>query len=551
MIVRGTHPAGAPPVEPTIHRQLLTTVRRHGDRTAFSGAGYEVSWREAYERSAALARALLARGVAPGDRVAVWMPNSVEWVVVWLAAIQVRAVFVPVSTRLTVEEFRHVLADCAPTVLFADPEPFALDSTAYLGDGREGMSTVMLTGSANGAARSYADFLASGDAVDPIDLQQSVATIDRDDPVLIVYTSGSTGGAKGVVHDHRILRNEAAIAWYLGITAESRVLGHMPFFHVAGGLSAVLPALITGAEVVLMPMWDVATALDLIARRGVTVFGGIATHYVDVLTRSAEDAAAVATLRSGWIGGSMNPSEVMRAATARLGFRPLPAYGMTETTSVTTYPLPDDPDDIVYAGRGRPISDFELRVVGPDGRTLGPGVPGEVSVRGHLVMRGYFGRPDATAAVIDADGWFQTGDVGVLDADGYLSITGRLKEMYVVGGSNVFPSEVETALSKHPAVVQAHVVAVPDERLGEVGYAYVEASRPDVTGDDLRRHAAERLSGYKVPRYVEFVRDWPTNGTGKIDKIALRRRATSALGLDDVAAVRLLPADLPAGGGPA
>ncbi|MGH3758359.1 class I adenylate-forming enzyme family protein [Actinophytocola sp.] len=541
MIVRGVHPPAAPRALPTIDEQLRATVATHGARVALREEERAVTWSELDALADRMARALLAHGVEPGDRVAVWMPNSIDWVVTWLAAVRVRAVFVPVSTRLTVTEFRHVVSDCDPRVLLVNVAPFDIDPVRYL---RALTPSGPLTVVVRDGSPSLDSFLELADRTDAETLAARSARIGVADPVLIIYTSGSTGGAKGVVHDHRVLRNEAAIAWYLGITSASRILGHMPFFHVAGGMSAVLPAIITGAEVVLMPTWSVEEAVALIRDRRVSVFGGIATHYVDLLGHVAPEDRSLASLRSGWIGGALNPSEVMREAAARLGFRPLPAYGMTETTSVTTYPLPEDPDEVVYGGRGRPISDFEVAVGSLEtGRPLPAGEQGEILVRGHLVMREYHGRPAETARAIDADGWFHTGDVGRLDEQGYLSITGRSKEMYVVGGNNVFPAEVETVLTAHPDVVQVHVVAVPDERLGEVGYAYVQTRDIPVETADLSAFAAERLSGYKVPAHLELVSRWPLNGTGKVDKLELRARAIATLGLEDVAARRLLPSE--------
>lgn len=542
MIVRGIHPPAAPRALPTIDEQFRDTVANHGAKLAFSEQERAVTWSELDALTDRMARALLAHGVEPGDRVAVWMPNSIDWVVTWMAAVRVRAVFVPVSTRLTVTEFRHVVSDCDPRVLLVTVALFDVDPDQYLRDRRALSPSGRLTVVVGDGVPSLRSFLELADRGDPGTLAARVADVGVADPVLIIYTSGSTGGAKGVVHDHRVLRNEAAIAWYLGITSASRILGHMPFFHVAGGMSAVLPAIITGAEVVLMPTWSVDKAVALIRDRRVSVFGGIATHYVDVLGHVTPGDRSLASLRSGWIGGALNPSEVMREAAARLGFRPLPAYGMTETTSVTTYPLPGDPDEVVYGGRGRPISDFEVAVGSLEtGRLLPAGEQGEILVRGHLVMREYHGRPAETARAVDADGWFHTGDVGRLDEQGYLSITGRSKEMYVVGGNNVFPAEVETVLTAHPDVVQVHVVAVPDERLGEVGYAYVQTRDTPVEPTDLSAFAAERLSRYKVPAHVELVTEWPLTGTGKVDKLELRARAIATLGLGNVAARRLLP----------
>jgi len=328
-----------------------------------------------------------------------------------------------------------------------------------------------------------------------------------------------------------VLRNECSISEAMDIDESSRVMNHMPFFHIAGACTGVLPPLITGGAMILMERWDVAEAFRLIERERVTVLSGIPTHFIDLLNHDAIDTADVSSLKTGWIGGANNPPEVIQAIVDRLGMKGiLPVYGMTETTSITTIPKLDDPPDVITSGRGFPVSDFELKVVDTgSGEALGAGEEGEVCVRGHLVMQGYYENPEATAAVIDADGWFHTGDLGDFDEKGYLAITGRKSDMFIVGGSNAYPAEIERALSEHPAIKQAYVVGVPDARLGEVGFAFVELRRgAELDRDGVSAFCKGRLADFKVPRHVEFVTEWPLTATGKIQRFLLREEAQSA-----------------------
>jgi fatty-acyl-CoA synthase len=313
----------------------------------------------------------------------------------------------------------------------------------------------------------------------------------------------------------------------MGFEPESRLLGHMPFFHVAGAFSGLLPALISGGAVVLLDHWDTRDALELIERERITVLNGIPTHFIDLLNAPELERYDTSSLRTGWIGGAANPPEVIDGVIEKLGVsRLLPVYGMTETTSVTTFPRPDDPRDVVLSGKGVPVSDFELKVVDLEtGEELGVDAEGEVCVRGHSVMQGYYRDAAATGQVIDAAGWFHTGDLGVLDADGYLAITGRKSDMFIVGGSNVYPAEVELALAEHAEITQAYVVGITDHRLGEVGYAFVQRRSRELSEVDVVEFCRNRLADFKVPRHVQFVDEWPLTATGKIQRFRLRELA--------------------------
>jgi fatty-acyl-CoA synthase len=540
VVIRGTAGERYPWAPITIAGQLERTAKVHGERLALIFGDRRLTWAEAREASRDLARAMLAAGVGRGDHIAVWLPNYPEWVLLWFASAYVGAVVVPINTRYKAEEVGYIVVQCDARLLVMTDEFVGIDYLRMLArlcprlaadrppneiDFPE-LRQVTIIGRAPEGAQPFADFLAAGAAISDADLDSAAAAVDPEDATIIVYTSGTTGHPKGAVHSHRVLRNEYSISEAMAIGPESRVMNHMPFFHVAGAFTGILPPLITGGAMVLMDRWDPTAAFELIEREGVTVMSGIPTHFIDLLNHPRLEEYDTSTLRAGWIGGANNPPEVIDGAIERLGLEGLlPVYGMTETTSITTIPRLDDPRELIVAGRGRPVSDFELKIVDPDTREeLPAGREGEVCVRGHLVMQGYYRKPEATAAVIDDDGWFHSGDLGVLDDAGYLSITGRSSDLFIVGGANAYPAEIEIAVCEHPAVTQAYVVGVPHQRLGEVGFAFVQR-RSSVSEDEITAFCRMRLADYKVPRFVHFVDDWPLTATGKIQRFRLREMA--------------------------
>jgi fatty-acyl-CoA synthase len=529
MIVTGSAGDRYPYRDCTLASVLDDVAARHGDREAMVDPTRRLTWTEVRDQARGLARGLMALGVEPGDHVALWLPNWIEWVLMWCACAYVDAVNVPVNTRYRAREVQHILDDSDARVLitvdrFAGINHVAMLESLELPDVRE---LVVLGDHVPEGARSWDDLTSRADAVSDEALDERAAVVTADSPTIIVYTSGTTGNPKGAVHSHRILRNEHSISEAMDIGPESRILEHMPFFHVAGGFTGVLPPFITGAAMVFLDRWDAGAALELIERERVTVFSGIPTHFIDVLEHPRR-SHHLSTLHTGWIGGANNAPAVLQAVTEQLGLDAiLPVYGMTETTSITTIPALDDPPQVLWTGRGRPVSDFEVKVSDLEtGAELEAGAEGEVCVRGHAVMQGYYRDPEATAAAIDADGWFSTGDLGVLDERGYLEIAGRKSDMFIVGGANVYPAEVESVLIEHPQVKLVCVVGTSHARLGEVGVAFVQPQQPGVLdAEDLLRFAGEGLAAYKVPRTVSLVEEMPLTSTGKIERFRLRERA--------------------------
>lgn len=508
----------------------------HGER--------RLTWREVQDESLRVARALLARGVGPGDNIAVWLPNHPEWLLLWLGAMRIGAVVVPVNTRYKPEEVAYVLRTSDATCLFLEESFLGTDHRAAFeqvcpGWGRQGsgrsdvlpeLRHLVVLGAAEPGPDSYEVFLSGGAQVPGERVREAEAAVVPASPLLIVFTSGTTGHPKGVVHTHSAARMIDAVAEWFQLGPEDRVLGHLPLFHVGGVFSSFAVALLRGAAIVQMDRWDAGEALRLVEQEGITVLSGIPTHFVDLLDSPDLRRRDTSTLRTGWIGGSRIPAEVVRGAREVLGIAALlPVYGMTELTSSTTLGRPTDSDASVMLGRGVPLGGYDVAVVDPDSRRpLETGAEGEVAVRGYTVMQGYYKDPAATAAVLDAQGWFYTGDLGVFDDEGYLRITGRRTDMFIVGGNNVNPADVEKVLIGHPAVKQVHVCARPDERMGEVAVAFVEvAEGQTLTEQDVLEYATGRLASFKVPRAVVFLTAWPRTSTGKVQRSSLREIAAA------------------------
>ncbi|HEU5033864.1 MAG TPA: FadD3 family acyl-CoA ligase [Mycobacteriales bacterium] len=478
------------------------------DRSA-SGAERRVSFAELAELVRRAAAGCLARGVEPGDRVAVWGPNTLEWVVAALGVLTAGAALVPLNTRFKADEAAYILGTSRARFTFVSPPFLGTDYAAMLAGSHD---TVLLD------ERIWAH-----PEAEPVGVQP-------DDTGDVIFTSGTTGRPKGVVTTHaQTLQVFATWSDVVGLSAGDRYLVVNPFFHTFGYKAGIIACLLRGATIVPQPVFDVPATLELIARERISVLPGPPTLYQSILDHPDRHRFDLSSLRLAVTGAAIVPVALIERMRAELTFHTvLTAYGLTEATgTVTMCRRGDDPVTIATTS-GRAIPDTEVRVVSTDNEPVPPGEAGEVVVRGYNVMRGYFEDPEATALAIDADGWLHTGDIGVLDAAGNLRITDRLKDMYVVGGFNAYPAEIEQVLATHPAVAESAVVGVPDERLGEVGKAFV-VPRPgaEVDIDELISFARERMANYKVPRSVEVVETLPRNASGKVLKFALRDRVSA------------------------
>jgi acyl-CoA synthetase (AMP-forming)/AMP-acid ligase II len=470
-----------------------------------------------------MASALVAAGVGVGDTVAVWAPNSIEWVVSQLALAWAGAVLVPLNTRFQGPEAEYVLRRSRARLLLtvseflgrSYPDLIRRDEVPDLRD------VVVLD--------SAGDFIEAGRGAGfGEEADRRASEVAASDWLDLMFTSGTTGHPKGVRSRHGTsIRSFRYYASNLGIVAGDRYLLVNPLFHTFGSKAGVVAALTAGATLYPVATFDPVAAAALIAEEAITVFPGPPTIYHSLLQLPAGQRESLRSLRLAVTGAAAVPVELLRRMNEELGFDVvLTAYGLTETIGLVTMCRVGDPPEVVSSTSGRPIPGLEVRTVDGSGVTTEPGLPGEILVRGYAVMDGYFEDPEATAEAIDADGWLHTGDVGVLDRDNGLAITDRIKDMFIVGGFNAYPAEIEAALMEAPGLAQVSVVGVPDDRLGEVGVAFVvpRAGAP-VDAEAVVAFARERLANYKVPRSVVVVDSLPVNAGGKVMKHLLRQEA--------------------------
>jgi fatty-acyl-CoA synthase len=539
---------GAPPSHDVLAGLLREAAQRRPDRPFVVDGDRRLTFAETDERVDTLASALLARGVGHGDPVALWLPNGVEWLLVALATFRIGGVLVPLNTRYKPTEAEQVLRASRAKVLVLTDHRWNIDFygaaceiVPELGGSTPGaLASAALPHLRHVVAAAASSRLPGTTALDellaePADLdavRTAEAAVRTDDTALVVYTSGTTGLPKGAMHSHVLIRNVRNIAREMHIEDGDGVLGHMPLYHIAGFCTAFVPSLLQACTYYSVPHWEPDAAAALIEAERVAIFGGIPTHFIDLADSLERTPRDTSCLKSAWIGGAnVSPAVAARAKEVLQLDALIAVYGMTETTSTTVMSKFEDPIELVCENKGLPVGDFEVAVFDPEtGLARSQGQTGEVRVRGHIVTQGYYHAPEATAAAITEDGWFKTGDLGVFDDRGYLKIVGRLKDMFIVGGTNAYPAEIEKQLEALPGVRQAVVVGVPHERLGEVGYAFVQSTDATTpSADDLLAACKKTLADYKVPRYVEFVDTFPMTSTGKLERHRLAAQATASV----------------------
>ncbi|WP_030673366.1 FadD3 family acyl-CoA ligase [Streptomyces sp. NRRL B-1347] len=522
---------------------VRAAVRRFGDREAVVEGRTRVTYEELGERVERAAAACLARGVRAGDRVAVWAPNTLDWIVSALGAVSAGAVLVPINTRFKGTEAAYVLRRSRARLLFVTGTFLGTSYVAALrraaGDGTgdgplPGLphleEVVVLADDAPADFRTWKDFLAGGDAVTGAEVRARADAVEGGWPSDIVYTSGTTGRPKGAVITHaQTLRCYEIWSDLAGLREGDRYLIVNPFFHTFGYKAGIIACLMRGATMIPQPVFDVDAVLANVAAERVSVLPGPPTLHQALLDHPARGAHDLSALRLVVTGAAVVPLRLVERLRSELRIATvLTAYGLSEASGIVTMCRRDDAGEVVASTSGRAIPGTEVRIVSMAGETLPPGSPGEVLVRGHHVMSGYYEDPSETKKVLTGDGWLRTGDVGVLDEGGNLRITDRIKDMFIVGGFNAYPAEIEQLLGVHPDVADVAVIGVADARLGEVGKAYV-VRRPGatLTADDVIAWSRREMANYKVPREVEFVPDLPRNASGKVLKGELRRRGAT------------------------
>jgi long-chain acyl-CoA synthetase len=482
---------------------LIETAKRHRDRPALRLDETLVSYGALDQASARVAAFVRERGIAPGDRVGIMIPNVPHFPVVYYGILRAGAIVVPMNVLLKGREVSFYLSDSGAELLFAWDE---VAVAAGEGAGAAGAELILVE------PGGYESVPAG---VSPV---HEVSERAPDDTAVIIYTSGTTGKPKGAELTHRNLRRNAEISAInlTALTQDDILLTALPLFHSFGQTCLMNAAVRTGACLDLMPRFDAGRALEMMDRDGVTVFEGVPTMYHALLNHPERDHYDTSKLRLCTSGGAALPLEVLNGFEKAFGAVILEGYGLSETSPVASFNHPDrerKPGSI-----GTPIEGVEMKVLAEDESEAGPGEVGEVAIRGHNIMKGYWKQPDATRDVMRG-GWFHTGDMGRIDEDGYFFIVDRKKDMIIRGGYNVYPREVEEIIYEHPAVLEAAVVGVPEDKLGEeVGAAIV--LRPDVDADaeDIREFVKQRVAAYKYPRKIWFLDELPKGPTGKILK---------------------------------
>ncbi len=503
----------------TIPHAAERAASRWGDAPALIENGETWSFVQLWTECRRAASALLARGVGEGDRIAIWAPNSREWVVAAVGALTCGATLVPLNTRLKGIETGDILRRTNSRLLFTVNDFLGIQYPALLAAQLlpKLTETVLLDSNLDA-------FMASGLGADDPAIDAALARLTPDHISDIMFTSGTTGSPKGVMMTYGRVIPQAGI-WIAntGLSHGERYLIVNPFFHSFGFKVGWVACLLTGAVMLPMAQFEVAEAARLIERERVNFIPGPPTIFQMLLARKESHPFDTSSMRGGTTGAATVPPVLVERMRSELGMRDvITAYGMTECVNITSC-RPGDAAEVIAGTCGCAMPGNEVKIAGADGAELPRGEAGEIWVRGQGVMLGYLDDPQATAEAIDADGWFHTGDVGTMDDSGYLRITDRLKDMYISGGFNVYPAEVEKLLAEHPAVAMVAVVGVADERLGEVGKAFV-VLRPGAEASEaaLLAWSRENMANYKVPRGFVFMDELPRNAAGKVLKTALR-----------------------------
>jgi len=519
----------------TIGENLDRTVGRFPDRPALVDvpAGRRWSYAELAADVDALALGLLAAGVSVGDRVGIWAPNCAEWVLTQYATAKVGAILVNINPAYRTSELEFVLNQSGARLLVAAQRLKTSDYAAMIDEVRPrcaALEQVVLLGTGEWDA-----LLETGRRADPAALV--AIELSADDPINIQYTSGTTGFPKGAtLSHHNILNNGYFVGELCHYTHEDKICIPVPFYHCFGMVMGNLAATSHGAAMVIpAPSFDPVATLEAVQAERCTSLYGVPTMFIAELAVPDFGRFDLSSLRTGIMAGSPCPVEVMKQVIDRMGMSEVSiCYGMTETSPVSTQTRVDDSIERRVATVGRAGPHIEVKVIDPaTGRAVPRGTPGELCTRGYSVMLGYWRQPDKTAEVIDAARWMHTGDLAVMDDDGYLSITGRIKDMVIRGGENIYPREVEEFLYTHPDILDAQVIGVPDAKYGEELMAWVRM-RPGatpLTAEALREFCLGKLAHYKIPRYVYITDEFPMTVTGKVRKVEMRERSTEILNL--------------------
>lgn len=533
----GNGPSDAPLIGLTIGEQIEASSVLYAENDAMVDlpSGQRWTYRQLNAAVDSLATGLLGLGVEKGDRVGIWAPNVPEWVLIQYATAKLGAILVTINPGYRSPELAYALKQAGISLLVAAPRFKSSDYTAMIAEVRDEVPTlrhVVMLGSTEwkGLANTPAD-------VDAVKILMGES--DRDDPINIQYTSGTTGFPKGAtLTHHNILNNGFWVTEVQKLTPADRICVQVPFYHCFGMVLANLGALAHGSCIVIpSPSYDATASLKAIEIEQCTALYGVPTMFIGLLEHPSFASTDLTSLRTGVMAGSPCPVEYMKRVVTEMHLRDITiAYGMTETAPISTQTRIESSFERRTSTVGTVLPHLEVKIVDPaTGITVPRGVSGEFCTRGYSVMRGYWDQPDKTAEAIDAAGWMHSGDLATMDAEGYINIVGRLKDMVIRGGENLFPREIEEFLYTHPDIADVQVVGVPDPRLGEELCAWIriKEGHPAITQEGLREFCAGKLAHYKVPRYIHVASEFPMTANGKIRKSEMRDQSIRELGLND------------------
>ncbi|HEX6836098.1 MAG TPA: AMP-binding protein [Polyangia bacterium] len=531
----------APLLGDTIGEALRKTTGRFAARDALvaRAQGYRATWQQLWDETTAVARGLLAYGVDRGDRVGLWSPNRYEWVVTQLACARVGAILVNLNPAYKTAEIEYALAQSSTRIVVHARAFRSSDYTAMLAEVRARLPNLHRTIELES---DWAALIDAGGAVPRDALATREASLSCDDPINIQYTSGTTGHPKGAtLSHHNILNTGYFVGRALGLDERDRLCIPVPFYHCFGMVMGNLACVALGtAMIVPDEAFDAGRVLETIAAERCTALYGVPTMFIAELDHPRFADTDLTSLRTGIMAGSPCPVEIMKQVLGKMHIPQMTiCYGMTETSPVSTQTAPDDPVELRVGSVGRVHPHVEIKIVDEDGRTVERGARGELCTRGYSVMRGYWDNDAATRASIDAARWMHSGDLATMDERGYVNIVGRIKDMIIRGGENIYPREVEEFLHTHPAVLEAQVIGVPSEKYGEEVMAWVRVRSGASLGDaELVAHCTGKIATYKIPRWWKFVDAFPMTVTGKVQKFRMRELAVAELGLASAAAIK-------------
>ena len=537
-------PSSLPLLGETIGTSLERAAATYGDRDALVSVhqGLRYTYAELNERVDCVARGLQSYGLERGDRVGIWSPNYAEWALVQYATAKLGVVLVNINPAYRTHELSYVLNQSGCRVLVAAPSFKTSDYVSMVASVRA--EAVKLERTIFMFGPDWDELLERGERGSADDLRARSALLQFDDPINIQYTSGTTGFPKGAtLSHHNLLNNGFFVGAGCNYTEHDRVCVPVPLYHCFGMVMGNLGASTHGACVVYPEAaFDPAATLGAVESERCTSLYGVPTMFIAELGLAEFDRYDLSSLRTGIMAGSPCPVEVMKQCIDRMHMSEVTiAYGMTETSPVSTQTRADDSIERRVGTVGRVHPHVEVKVVDPDtGNIVERGSPGEFCTRGYSVMLRYWDNPEKTAEAIDASGWMHTGDLATMNDDGYLNIVGRIKDMIIRGGENVYPREIEEFLYTHPAVADVQVIGVPDIKFGEEIMAWVKVKddADPVTDDDLRAYCRGKIAHYKIPRYIKLVNEFPMTVTGKVRKIEMREVSIDELGLHAAAAVK-------------